>query len=461
MKRIVVICLILALLVACQPTPETDYVVNRGEEDLEALLHTTPAPDAVPIRDAVAALPQGAKTEAHTVAGRWTEDASDVGGATLRIDADVIVPDLHEWPVYAVEKGVWSPEDRVAILKAAANGAPIYTPGKYLHASKAYYERILQEMQDSERVAAVDRIYAEDPDSEQTWTAFVQEYYRVAPENIELIPFDEAAANGDDTYAFFLLAEPDVYMDFDADETQLTLSVFDQKIQDENYVRQGEWPGAEPGRELVNLSLTLSEAEEKAQAFLKQIGFGDAALSGAETRKAQRSNFYTFAVESEGYLLVFRKGVNGLPAIAPDYPEANVPEETYAAAWPQEYAMLYVDSEGVWSLSWRNPTRITETLTESAALLDFDTALRMIRTRLRTENANAADRMITDVCVTRLRLGYSIVPKKDAPNVGYTLPVWIVDYEIRFEDGRTVPYSFTLNAQNGANLHLDLEGFAG
>lgn len=33
------------------------------------------------------------------------------------------------------------------------------------------------------------------------------------------------------------------------------------------------------------------------------------------------------------------------------------------------------------------------------------------------------------------------------------LPVWIVEYETRFDDGRVVPYSFSLNAMNGVNLH--------
>ncbi len=459
MKKAVLISLLLsiALLAACVPTPETDYVVNRGEEDPEALIRTTPTPDAIPVRDAVSALPDAAKTAENTIVGHWKGDVSDVDGVTVLFDADVVVPDLAKWPIYAVEKGAWSAADRIAILKAAANGAPIYAVGMYQHVSKAYYEKLLEEMRDSERVAAVDRIYAEDPDSKSTWTSQVQEFYRYAPETVELTPFDEAAASDEAwTAAFYRAAEPDVYMDFYADETQIKLSVFDQNIQDENYVRQGEWPGAEPGRELVNPSLSLSEAEEKAQRFLRQIGFGDAALSTAETRKAQRSQFFTFAVESEGYLLVFRKGVNGIPGIAPDYPEVTQ-TESYAAAWPQERAELYVDSEGIWSLSWQNPTRITETLTESAALLDFDAILQLIRTRLRTENANASDRQITKVCVKRMRLGYSIVPKKDAPDAGYTLPVWIVDYEVTFEGGRTVPYSFTLSALNGASLHLDTD----
>ena len=462
MRQIVQIAaLLLALLLcaACQPTPEKDVVINRGEEDLEALIRTTPAPDAVSLSESVSALPVGSRVEEGTIVGRLLlEDVPSAGGAIMRFDADVIVPDLSAWPICAVERSTWSADERIAILKAATNGAPIYAPGVYQHASKAYYEQLLNEMKDGERVAIVDRIYAEDPDLSQTWTEQVQEYYRYAPQNIELNPFDETTAKDDWTAAFYRIAEPDVYMDFYADGTKVTFGVFDRNIQDENYVRQGEWPGAEPGRELVHPSLTLEEAEQKAQMFLSQIGFGDATLSPAETRKAQRSNFFTFAVESEGYLLVFRKAINGIPGISPSHPEAN-PSDSYAAAWPQEGAELYVDSEGIWSLVWQDPTHITERLTDSAALLGFDALLAAVKARMLAENADAASRMIERVCVTQMQLGYCIVPKQDAPDAGYTLPVWIVDYEVQFNDGRTVPYSFTLNALNGANLHLDFGSF--
>lgn len=459
--KISALLLMLLLCAACQPTPEKDVVINRGEENLEALIRTTPDPDALSLSESVSALPAGSRVEEGMIVGRLLlEDVPSAGAANVRFDADVIVPDLAAWPIYAVERSAWNADDRVAILKAAANGAPIYAPGMYQHASKAYYEQLLNEMKDSERVAVVDRIYAEDPDLSQTWTEQVQEFYRYAPQSIELTPFDETSAAKDDwTAAFFRIAETDVYMDFYADGTKVTLSVFDRSIQDENYVRQGEWPGAEPGRELVHPSLTLEEAEQKAQAFLMQIGFGDATLSRAETRKAQRSNFFTFAMESEGYLLVFRKAINGIPGISPSHPEAN-PSDPYAAAWLQEGAELYVDSDGIWSLTWQNPTRITERLTDSAALLDYDALLAAVKARLLAESADAASRMIERVCVTQLQLGYCIVPKKDAPDTGYTLPVWIVDYEVEFNDGRTVSYSFTMNALNGANLHLDFAGFS-
>ncbi len=460
MKRIIVVCLLLALVfalfLACVPTPEQDFVVNRGEEDLETLIRTTPAPDAVPVQEAVAALPAGnAPADGMIVGHLYLDDIPDIGGADVLFDADVIVPDVAAWPVYAVEKSKWSAADRIAILKAVANGAPIYAPGMYLHASKAYFEAVLDEMKDSARVAAVDRIYAEDPDIELTWTAQVQEYYyRSAPETVELAPFDEAAAgSGDYTAAFYRPDTPDAYVDFYADETHVQLSVFDRHIYDENHVRQGEWPGAEPGRELKNPSLTQEEAEQTAHALLTRIGFANAAL--ADVKKAQRSHAFTLADESEGWLLVYRKGIDGVPMLAPTYPEA-VRQDDYTAPWPQERAELYVDSEGVWSLLWQNPAKVTDRISDSVALLDFDTILRMVKTRLAAENGDAAYRAIKEIRVTRLRLGSCIVPKRDAPDAGYALPVWIADYEVRFSDGYAVSYSFTLNAMNGANLHLDI-----
>lgn len=457
MKRIIVILLLCGML-ACVPTPEQDAVVNRGEEDLAALLTATPAPDAVPIRDAISALPKGDTQPDGMICGRLTKELSDIGGATARIDADVIVPDADVFPVYAVQKGVWSAAERIEILKAAADGAPIYQPGIYLHADKAYWEQVLREMEMSERVQTVDRNRAEN--GVTTLTEEVREFYRSAPQSVELNPFDEARATGDRIDAFYRADGLNAYVDFAASADRIQLSVFGYDIQDENYVRQGgsEFSDEAPGRELNTPSLTLDAATVTAQSFLARLGFPDAALSEAETLKAQRTHAFTLAVESEGWLLTFRKRIGGLPGISPRYPEANADGTAYAAAWPQERAVLYVDSDGVWSLDRQSPSVITETVNESVAMLDFDTILRYLEARLRAENTDAATRQIASVCVTRLQLGSCVTVEQDAPDRGFTLPVWIADYEVQLIDGRTVPYSITLSALNGASLHPDRNG---
>ena len=45
MKRIIILCLSLALLLACVPTPEEEFVVNKGDGTLEEIIHATAAPD--------------------------------------------------------------------------------------------------------------------------------------------------------------------------------------------------------------------------------------------------------------------------------------------------------------------------------------------------------------------------------------------------------------------------------
>ena len=44
MKRISLILLSLALLAACVPTPETEFVVNKGDHTAEQKINATPKP---------------------------------------------------------------------------------------------------------------------------------------------------------------------------------------------------------------------------------------------------------------------------------------------------------------------------------------------------------------------------------------------------------------------------------
>lgn len=441
MKRVLTVLLAAFFLCGCLPTPETDAVMNRGEEDLFALIQTTPAPDAVSPRDAVAALPQGANPETGCITGHLSLTEEPIGGADLTFDADVTVPDLDAWAVYAIERIEWSQADRIAALKVAANGAALYAPAVYLHADRAYWERVLDVIAESERVLELDRSRIEN--EEQTWTESVRAYYRTAPQEIETEPFDESVSIDGWIGAFWFDERMDAYVDFNASAKQLQLSVFDRRIVSEGQILQN-------GGRLGEPSLTLAEAVEQAQAFLSRIGFADAALTDFEP--AQRTHAYTLEPEATGWRLVFRKRINGVAGIAPRFPEAD-PEETYAEPWPQETAELYIDRNGVWSLDWSNPAKIAEPLSDSTALMDFDAVLRLVKARLRADAGNAKARQIAAIRVTKLQLGYCIVPQENAQNKGCTLPVWIVEYETRFDDGRVVPYSFSLNALNGVNLH--------
>ena len=58
--------------------------------------------------------------------------------------------------------------------------------------------------------------------------------------------------------------------------------------------------------------------------------------------------------------------------------------------------------------------------------------------------------------VTDITLGYCIVSQKDAQDAGYTLPVWVVNYEVDASFApATLYFGFAISALNGANIHLE------
>ena len=68
--------------------------------------------------------------------------------------------------------------------------------------------------------------------------------------------------------------------------------------------------------------------------------------------------------------------------------------------------------------------------------------------------SDAVKRLLPVLLAAILLCGCLPTPETDAPDRGWTLPVWIADYEATFEDGRVAAYSVVLSALNGANLHL-------
>ena len=90
MKRtLCILCALLAVLPplsACQPTPEEDVVVNKGDGTMEAAVA---APAAAPYR--------------YEAPERWVETFT-ARDQTVRIDAGVEVPDDEYHPVLLVER---------------------------------------------------------------------------------------------------------------------------------------------------------------------------------------------------------------------------------------------------------------------------------------------------------------------------------------------------------------------
>ena len=116
MKRLLVILFALALLLACVPTPEEEFVVNKSDGTIEEIIHATAAPDG----DVIEALSGETKApaqettapEAPAVRTYSWKDSFSVPAAMDRLDvtvnAEVAYPESGAAPVYRI--GFAAPE---------------------------------------------------------------------------------------------------------------------------------------------------------------------------------------------------------------------------------------------------------------------------------------------------------------------------------------------------------------
>ena len=461
-NRMLAVLLTVLLLTACVPTPETDVVINRGEEDLNVLIQTTPAPDAVSIAEAAAsALPTAEATEpqqsetseiSYTVVHLNETYSLGIGKAQVIFDADVTIPNVEHWAIDAVRRTNWTRDALRETITAMAGEQPIYS--EWDGVTKAYLANAIAAIENSEKVKKMDEIYR--ASGEMTTKEKLLMDYESAPNSITRTPLDWDKVGDGSLFCSFFREDIGAYWNVMLFEGMLQCTAFDQIIQNEAMVRQGEYVGAKPGRELVNLSLSRTEAEEKAEAFLRSIGVTDVTLAESACEKAQRVNLYTTEVQSEGWILTYRKSINGLAAIAPRAREQNPTDLAFTQGWQQETLSMYVDSSGIWQFLWNGRYEMGERLSESAALLDYNDAMELIKQRLRIENMSAEAMGTRTVTVTDITLGYCIVPQKDEKDVGVTLPVWIVNYSVDASISKASLYfGFAISALNGANIHLE------
>ena len=211
MKRIIILCLLCALLLACVPTPEQEFIVNKGDSTVEDKINAAPKPaeDTVGLQPGAstaenpASLPEQ-PTEAPLAAqrfpDRWDEEAEKINDrVTISVHADVIQKENGLYPVYRLKDAPLSDAD-VQALAAKLLEKPVeaYTS----EMTKEDYKNQLQEYLDTvaEQQAWVDAGKPDWGDRDETVftpeqieaeTARYMELIQQAPDALETKPVSD------------------------------------------------------------------------------------------------------------------------------------------------------------------------------------------------------------------------------------------------------------------------------
>ena len=380
-------------------------------------------------------------------------------GARCIMNFSAEVPNQKEFPVFAVQYVEWTPADIERIFHVVAAEhvlfAGSFTPDKQFYINK------LKQLENSPRTAEINKGLANAglPSLEEQIQSALEDSPKSVTDVLHNWEKYKESISAQTLLSHFYSEEPDKPFNLlflknvygKQDQTLLFTASCDL-IQTEELVTSGEYIGAKPGRKLNNLSITSDAAEEKAKAFLNTLGVENVILS--DVSKAQRVDVFTCEVFSEGWSLTYYKQIYDLPCSSVAYQSLSAAKEDDLPGANEEAITLYIDAEGIWFFSWRNPIVISTGMQQTVSILDFDTILIKIQDALgetvaRFEQNDAA---IQEIRVTRVIFHYTLVRNQTDGKI-VARPVWEIDYEMDALFAlQTIRASFLIDAADGVQI---------
>ena len=460
MRKLCIFILILLLLcTACQPTPETPFVIGKDNEQLIEKAMETGEPEKA----------GGGLYEALGCPRTYVVDMrNEAARVHIRGEAKLILPEVDALPLLYVQAARFDQERVYAFFRALTDGVQMYdiptaTPKavieKRIRATQAELDQlVIARGEDDFRVQF-----------KRNDIASLQKAYQDAPETVSLTPNDGTLKPYTKTYlgknrgtATAVDAVSDPFGDAgrwfavnnDADYADVGSYTFIDEDGNEQYftphsgsnllyaaksgVMVGTYSGGtiladataasltgepvsfpenytllgylEP--EVLRLSLTPAEARRQAEELMAACNVTDMFADGV-------------------YLLSDRQEIYGAEYWDPaDLDElramsqVKVDDSGYGPEWQYEVLEVAVDDGGIQAVHWTGPLAIEEIVTDRAALLPFEDVRSIFEKMLPIVYANYGADRDWDIEISEVRLCLWRIFDKNSFTRGILVPAW-------------------------------------
>lgn len=383
MKRIMILCLALALLLACQPTPE--------EQPADAVSFAA-------FRDSLPA--------------HWSESLS-AGVAEITIDAALTVPDVDAIDVYAAHRTVGSLDLLNRFLTFFVDTPVCTVPAQDAYGTPLKTKTELEaEMQDVRN--RIDRVCENNPDfTEEERAEYVAmqnaeldalaKAYADAPDQSESVVSDPGAALSEQSYA-----QVRVYAENDA----LLRAILNLNAKGGGFTIEG----------MRTDNRAVSEAPVSSAAIARETA--DRLIAGADL-----SDEYVYAGSSEGtggISVYYVRMIHGIPF---SHSVVCNTEEVFNTGFSQEYIRFCFFRDGT-ALSELDVTGVYEidgVETKDCSLLSFAEIAQSARGALNAHLSWQPENVLhTEMTVTGAQLGYRLIRKPNTKDSFLIVPVWSI-----------------------------------
>ncbi len=424
MKRIIIFCLLLSLLLACVPTPEEEFVYNQSEDYMEHVQAIENAPTGTPaISEAVP--PEETPTPAeqdHEQVEQiaipeeiHTEPVSLTNRLLLRFDCTVIAP-YDRFGIAEVEQHVFSPEELSGYLDFLM---PSESRCCELPVTKAYWIAAAQSYTDACR-----RIGREP--EEETISHIIAKAEN-APDSVADKPFRMSDATEYQWYHAYAQNENGSFARF---SFKLGTADFNYvKDESADYLREDALDPDEDRTLLKDYQESFPDSDTllpKAISLLEQFGMSDMMLYSATKIIAYRGNTPC----EYGWDFAFVHGISGIPQryeMRPfDYGGAA---PTLVSPFGPEAALISINQDGeLMCVDFRSILTTPKPVMENVRLCEMADLRSGVEKYMKSVFGWAAQNNETGSCVVidSMELFTACVNVKDRVYLGRLIPVWYV-----------------------------------
>ena len=422
----VVLC-VACFTTACQPTPESQVVINKGDGKMEEALQQSPSTVAEEqsLRDILG------------VPHWWQSEVSSQNDILqLHFDAEVLVPDVKAASVAEVSLRAFSQNDLDLVKNTLFDrDIPMYEPFGY--SREELQEIILRLKEDLQK----EKEQPSDLDDPNFWVQKIEneiQYYEGiywnTPETIDKIPTDllfrkETDRNSEEMESASAVCEMNgrKWM-IQAYSGNITVGIpLDGGRYCAEYTMEPLMPDLEKG-----LRLTKEEAAEQSIDIARKID-PDLDLSYVGVSWEIRS-------QKAGWQCVFTRTFNGIPTAyefnnrqGSQKGEGEWTDGTgYAPDIYLERLYITIDDQGLVYLQWIAPMKIDSVVNENVLLLPFNELKERAEKQLTLHYAANYDGSPLDgsfirhrnVDIQKVELSLMRIRKRDDPDHFLLIPVW-------------------------------------
>ena len=439
-----------ALLAACQPTPEEDVVVNKGDGTLEEAI-------------AAEALPP-ARYEAPE-----TLRLDPFGTETFQVvvDAEVCVPDVERYPIVEVVLRTITADWARDMMYKMADGKTIHTYQNEVPTTKEQIEGEITLLQ--QQLANPDAYLPAGADeqtraeAEKEWRELLEAWetlYQEAPDTFEPREIDMSDAAFRTASEFRGAVESGKQR-----ETYLSVTAWyggpGGNVEYNNPVDVGMPFHFDMDSDLTDLNDVTISAEEAVQIgldFLAQLGetdFAPALIVAGYCDPEWGTDPIPLEEWPQCYQIQFTRSVAGVPAT---YREEHYDgigadgRERYAPAYPQESIEMDIRDSGVNYMYWSAPSELGRTLNENVTLMPFEQVVERFCDQIlysATPAVEETDSVIKKTLhIDRIELGMVRALQRGSVEEWVMVPAWTFFGRTVLQYAGPEPGGYPLNENN-------------